>query len=144
MTPTSRSMQLLRRAGYLVDRCEQWNAFSQTRKDLLGVGDLLALTVGEPPLLVQSTTVSNVSARIAKCRESQALALWLGTGCRFVVHGWSLVNGRWHCKIVELSGADMAADVLSRPPRRGRKTESGDLFTPRLHEPPTDDPRPAA
>ncbi len=129
MTPTALTMRYLRRAGYLPDIVERWIPGANIRKDLFGIGDLLAVTVNEPPLLVQCTSLTNVSARIAKARQCPGLAIWLMTGSRFQVIGWAKVRGEWHSKIVELKGPDMAPDVLARPPRRRRsRYQAGDLF----------------
>lgn len=78
------------------------------RKDLFGFGDLLALKDGEPPMIVQTTSGSNTSARMAKIRDIPEAAL--AVRCNFVVrvHGWrKLVVGKkkdgsskraWCCK----------------------------------------------
>jgi hypothetical protein len=131
MTPTARTMQYLRRWGYLVDVVERWIPRANVRRDLFGIGDLLAVTMDEPPLLVQCTSLANVSARVAKAQTCQGLAVWLRTGSRFQVFGWAKGRGGlWHPKIVELKGADMAPDVLSRPPPRSRSRyrQGADLF----------------
>ncbi len=132
MTPTALTMRYLRCAGYLVDVCERWIPIhgKDIRKDLFGIGDLVAITPDEPPLLVQCTSMSNVSARIAKARHCPGLAIWLRTGSRFQVIGWMKRAGQWCPKIIELQGADMDAMVLCRPPRRSRdRHRQGDLFS---------------
>jgi hypothetical protein len=129
MTPTALTMRHLRRAGYLVDVVERWIPGAEIRRDLFGIGDLLAATVDEPPLMVQATSLGNVSARVKKARGCPALAVWLRTGARFQVFGWAKFAGTWRPKIVELQGSDLDATVLSRPPRRGRsRVRQGELF----------------
>jgi hypothetical protein len=129
VTPTALTMRFLRRAGYLVDVVERWIPGAQIRRDLFGIGDLLAVTVDEAPLMVQATSLPNVSARVKKAQGCPGLAVWLRTGSRFQVFGWTRWRGRWVPKIIELRGPDLDATVLSRPPRRGRsRVEQGDLF----------------
>ena len=131
MSPTALTLRYLRRSGYLAEIVERWIPGANIRKDLFSVGDIMAATVDLPPLLVQCTSLSNVSARLAKARACPGLAVWLKTGhARFWIIGWAKVGGAWCPKVIELSGADMDAAVLSRPPRRGRsrKHEPADLF----------------
>jgi hypothetical protein len=93
------------------------------------IGDLLAITVDEPPLLVQATSLANVSARVAKASACPALAIWLRHG-KFQVFGWVQRAGRWCVKIVEVKGEHLVPEVLSRPPRRSRdRHKQADLFT---------------
>lgn len=130
MSPTALTLRYLRTAGYLADVVERWIAQAGIRKDLFGIIDLVGITIDEPVLAVQATSLANVSARIAKAKASPALALWLTTGARFQVFGWAKRRGKWFPKIVELSGPDLDHDVLARPPRRNRRPtlEPGDLF----------------
>jgi hypothetical protein len=130
MTPTALTMRFLRRAGYLVDVCERWVPRANVRRDLFTVIDVVAITVGKPILGVQATSLANVSARVKKARECPALAVWLRTGARFQVFGWTKRHGRWFPKIVELRAGDLAPEVLARPPhRRGKLHQPVDLFT---------------
>ena len=130
MSPTALTLRHLRAAGYLADVCERWIAQAGIRKDLFGIIDLIGITPDSPVLAVQATSLANVSARVAKARSLPALAVWLRTGAKFQVFGWTKRGGKWHPRIVELSGPDLDADVLARPPRRPRKPtlEPGDLF----------------
>jgi hypothetical protein len=87
MTPTSRSLAYLRNAGFSADVVEHWNPFAHIRKDLFGFADILAIRPGEI-LAVQTTTDSNVSARLHKISEEPRSGLWLQAGGKIVVHGW--------------------------------------------------------
>jgi hypothetical protein len=87
MTPTALTMRYMRRSGYLVDVAERWVPRANVRRDLFGIIDLIAITIGEPVLAVQCTSLSHVSARLKKARQSPALAVWLKTGSRFQVFG---------------------------------------------------------
>ncbi|MCW5939892.1 MAG: hypothetical protein KF884_10770 [Fimbriimonadaceae bacterium] len=96
------SIKLLEREGYLVERCEWYDAVNKRRHDLFGCVD--AVAVGPlGTIAVQSTSWDNVSARVAKMRSSQRLALALQFGWKAVVHGWRKgANGRFEHKEVWL------------------------------------------
>lgn len=103
MTPTQRSLEALREAGYLPVVVEHWNAFAKIRKDLWGWADILAIKKGEV-LAVQVTSDSNVSARIKKIQESDTIAKVREAGIRVEVHGWKLgTNRRYVCRVVDIS-----------------------------------------
>jgi hypothetical protein len=86
-SPTVRSLRLLRQRGYLCRVVEFWNSFAKRRVDLWGA-DLLCVKPGEPPLLVQTTTVSNQSARIKKLTALPSTAFLLRCKWEIHVHGW--------------------------------------------------------
>lgn len=107
MTPTARSIQKLRDEGWLVERVEQWNSYTKTRKDCFGFADLLCCR-GDVVMLVQVTSGSNVSARVAKINETPASRFWLRPPTRkIVVQGWRKAGPRgkrktWQCREVEI------------------------------------------
>jgi len=100
---------MLRDSGWLVAVVERWNPHARLRQDLFGFGDLLAVK-GNLVALIQTTSGSNVSARIAKIRANPSAAIWLGMGNenrRIVVHGWRKAGPRgkrktWQCRMVRL------------------------------------------
>src|SRR5262245_7637632 len=93
-SPTQRTLAHLRAAGYpLVQVVEGWNPYARIRQDLFGIIDVVA--VGADIVGVQATSGSNVSARVAKIVESEALPILRKAGIRIVVHGWGKVRGRW-------------------------------------------------
>lgn len=103
MTPTQRSLAHLREAGYLAAVVERWNAHARIRQDLFGVIDILAVRDGET-LAVQTTSGSNVAARVAKIGESDAVPHLRRAGWRILVHGWRKgANGRWALREVDVS-----------------------------------------
>lgn len=97
MSPTARSLAHLRKHGAIAAVVERYNSFSRKRTDLFGFIDIVALDDQPGVLGVQSTTVSNQSARVAKI-QSQELAVavrwWLRAGNRIVVHGWAKRGAR--------------------------------------------------
>lgn len=113
MTPTARSMALLRSRGYFVARVEQRLPIPGVfiTRDAFGLGDLLACN-GEEIALVQVTATGNLSARVHKViydtsREGRerlnALLAWLSACGRFYLHGWAKRGSRkkrklWTCR----------------------------------------------
>ena len=103
MTPTQRSLEALREAGYLPVVVERWNPFAKIRQDLWGWCDILAIRKNEV-LAVQVTSGSNVAARIKKIEESETVAKVRDAGIRIEVHGWSKnAKNRYVCRIVDIS-----------------------------------------
>jgi hypothetical protein len=78
----------MRARGYeLVDVVERWLPFARVRRDLFTIGDVIA--VGTPGIaIVQTTSGSNVSARVAKVTASAALPILQRAGIKVLVHGW--------------------------------------------------------
>lgn len=126
MSPTQRSLKLLRGQGYLCEVVERFNHFSNTRRDLLGFIDVLALhekrlrihsgAIIAPGIVgVQVTGGGNLAARRTKIlteRRDQALR-WLYCGGGIEIHDWRKValkrGGKrkvWRPRIVELTLAD--------------------------------------
>lgn len=105
-TPTTRSLRLLRKQGWMVGVVEKWNPHVKIRQDLFGFADLLAVdAVGKQFVLVQTTSAANFSSRMKKVRESEDAATWLSAGGKIAVHGWQKKkNGRWECREEMLGG----------------------------------------
>ncbi len=102
-SPTQRTLAHLRAAGYpLVQVVERWNPHARVRQDLFGIVDVLAVSDSEI-VAVQTTSGSNVSARLAKLTESAALPILRRAGIRVLVHGWRKVKGRWTLREVDVS-----------------------------------------
>ncbi len=121
MSPTARTLDLLRRRGYVAEVVERWLARIERRKDFLGCVDIVAAKAGEPVLAVQATSLANVSARLKKAGRAPALRAWLATEhATFQVWGWCRRGGRWAVKIVELRSEDLEPVVLQAPRRRRR------------------------
>ena len=95
-TPTQLSLEFLRDQGYTVAITEHWNAFAKIRQDLYGIIDLIAIKSGVPGVLgIQTTSKSNISARVNKSKQNSALLTWYKAGNRFLIHGWGKENGVW-------------------------------------------------
>lgn len=103
MSPMSRSIAKLKAEGWLVERVEHWNSYTHRRQDLFQFADLLAIK-GDTALLVQTTSGSNASARLAKIQANPKSAAWLASPSRqVVVHAWARRGERgkrklWTCR----------------------------------------------
>ena len=96
-SPTQRTLQHLRKAGYpLVQVVEKWNPHARFRQDLFGIIDVLAVGP-EGVLAVQCTTAENMARRLKKVRGSAALSVLKRAGVSVRVYGWRKrrSNGRW-------------------------------------------------
>jgi hypothetical protein len=101
-SPLQRSLQSLREQGYRCAIVEHWNPHARCRQDMFNVLDIVALRNHET-LGVQTTSASNVSARIKKINDAEALGDLRRAGWRLEVHGWRKVKNRWTCRIVVIS-----------------------------------------
>ncbi len=100
MTPTQLSLRELRKQGYLVEVTEHWNPFARKRKDLFDFIDLIAVKEGVI-LGVQTTTASNMNARIKKIKEHPNYPLVKASGIQVIVEGWKKnKSNRWEAKQV--------------------------------------------
>lgn len=103
-SPTENSLRHMREQGYYCEIVETWNPFARKRKDLLGIFDILCLKDGET-VGVQTTTVSNVAARVKKINASATIAHARKAGWRCVVHGWRIVDGKYSLREVDVTEA---------------------------------------
>lgn len=95
-SPTELSLKFLRENGYTVAVTEHWNPFGKVRQDLFGIIDLVAIKSGIPGVLgIQTTSRSNISARVSKSKQNKDLLTWYKSGNNFIIHGWYKENGCW-------------------------------------------------
>ena len=87
MSPTARSLKLLRSHGYTAEVVEHFNHYTKQRKDLFGFVDIVAIN-GSGFLAIQATSASNQSSRMKKIAVEPKAAEWLLAGGRIFVHGW--------------------------------------------------------
>ena len=103
-SPTTRSLAELRKRYELVDIVEHWNPWARKRKDLYNLFDIIA--IGPGVCVVQTTSGDNVSKRVMKIVESDALPVLQRAGVKVLVHGWRLNSkNRYVLREVDLSGA---------------------------------------
>lgn len=102
-SPTQRTLALLRKRGYIAAVVERWNPHARVRHDLFGIVDVLGIREGET-LAVQCTSSSNVSSRVAKIADCEAVPVIRAAGWSLHVHGWRKNSkGRWECREVDCS-----------------------------------------
>ena len=94
---------MLRARGWHVEIVERWNPHSRTRHDLFGFLDLLC--IGPDGLLgVQTTSGTNVAARVRKITDAPLVGLVRDCGIAIHVHGWRKDKaGRWQVREVNVS-----------------------------------------
>lgn len=98
-----RSLKFMREKGYVAEVTERWIPGANVRKDLWGFVDILCLGDSGVIVGVQSTSDSNVSARISKIADSPLVGRVRQAGIRIIVHGWKKVKGRWQVREVDCS-----------------------------------------
>lgn len=104
-TPTQNSLERMRKQGYFCWITEHYNYFAKKRQDLFGFIDILCLR-GQEIIGLQTTSYSNISARVKKIRGYENLKVVLAAGIKIVVHGWRKVGTRWECKEVEVKDGE--------------------------------------
>ena len=98
VSPTARSLKLLREMGYVAQTVEYWHAPSRRRRDLFGCIDIIACHREHGILGVQATSRVNHSTRVKKCQQSPQILEWLLAGGALQVWSWAKVKGRWQVK----------------------------------------------
>ena len=95
-----RSIQLLRKNGFVADNVERRNRF--IANDFLGCIDLIGVRGEDKRIIgVQATSRSHRSTRIRKIMETEEVAermrVWLTAGCELEVWSWGQNKGsrRW-------------------------------------------------
>lgn len=93
VSPTARSMLLMRSRGAMVAKTERWNPFAKSFLDLFSFGDILCVEPGKVGCTaIQSTTRSNQAARLRKFQTEKVakkIRVWLRAKNRLILHGWS-------------------------------------------------------
>lgn len=90
MTPTARSLALLRSEARVVGVCERWIAQARRRVDLWGYADLVGYRADEPGVTAyQVTTAAHLADREAKVRALPDVVEFLRAGNRLELHGWA-------------------------------------------------------
>ena len=82
---------------------EKWNSFGRVRVDLFGIIDVLAISEEGDTVAIQTTSLTNVGARIKKISDSEAIKHIRKARWTVLVHGWYKKNNRWHVKEVDVS-----------------------------------------
>ena len=102
-SPTTRTLALLRKEGYTAVVAEKFNSFIKIRIDLFGWIDVCAIHPDKKGVLgVQTTSGSNLAARITKAEALDSYKIWLKAGNSIEFHGWRKLknlpgNRLWDC-----------------------------------------------
>ena len=111
-SPTSRSLELLKKDGFSAQVVERWNMYAKVRVDLFGFIDIVGIKEGNI-CGIQTTSSSNMSARVKKILGIPEAKLWLEAGGKIHVHGWSKKGKAekrklWQVIIKEITIADFS------------------------------------
>lgn len=110
MSPTQRSLKLMRDHGYICAVVEKWNHHVKIRQDLFGFGDVLCFNAGEV-IILQCCAGGDAAKRSAKIRANTSAVYWrLGTR-KIFVHAWRKVGPRgkrklWECREIDPFSVD--------------------------------------
>lgn len=100
ISPTQRTLELLRSEGKLAEVVERWNSHARRRVDLFGFIDIVAMK-HKGMWGIQCTSTANLASRRVKikteCRDA-ALA-WLETDAWIEIIGWSKKGPRGKRKL---------------------------------------------
>lgn len=92
----------MRDRGYLCEVTERWNPFAKIRQDLYNFVDVLCIKDGET-VAVQTTSYSNISARVKKIQELETFPIVKSAGWKIIIQGWHKdKSNRWVVREVEL------------------------------------------
>jgi hypothetical protein len=101
-SPTKKSLKKLRDDGYKAAVVEHWNPFAKIRQDLFGIIDIVAVKSGNT-LGVQTTSYSNLGARVKKITASDMYPILKAAGWKILCHGWKKnKSNRWEVTEREL------------------------------------------
>ena len=85
-----------------MDVVERWIPGANIRRDFAGIADILCAGANGTRA-VQTTTDSNVAARVRKITDSPFLGALRAAGWQIHVHGWRRAKRGWTCRVVDLS-----------------------------------------
>lgn len=102
-SPLQRSLKIMRARGYLAEPVERFISGANVYRDLFGFADILAIRDDEVTT-VQSTSGSNVSARVRKIATHENFPRVCRARIRVLVHGWRRnAKGRWTLREIDMT-----------------------------------------
>ncbi len=87
-SPTSRTLEALRKEGWIAQVVEKYNHWSRQKTDLFGGIDIIAIK-GESTLGVQATVGSSHAAHVSKLLSLDTMKLWLCGPRMLELWSWS-------------------------------------------------------
>ena len=138
-TPTSRTLDYLRKCGFLAAVVEVWLPMHRPgrqhedgppgiRRDLFGFADVIGIhPIHREVLLVQCTTEAHLGDRLTKAKRLQELAVCLRAGVKVEFWGWRKRGGHWEPRRVAVTGKDLVT-VLTTPRKRAKRERQRGLF----------------
>lgn len=103
-SPTQLTLQKLKTDGWTtLAIVEHWNAFARVRQDLFGFIDILAINEKGEVLAVQTTSYTNIYARIKKISLNEHINNVRKANWKIEVHGWRKKNNKWEVIIKDVS-----------------------------------------
>ncbi len=88
ISPTQRAVKVIKDRKLPYEIVQYWNSFSQTRKDLFGLYDLLIIVPNAHFVGLQVSTFSNRSSHVNKMTDSKFLIPWLSTHNKAQLWSW--------------------------------------------------------
>ena len=89
MTPTQRTLKLMRERGWIAEVTERSIPGANIRKDLWTFCDVLCIHPESGEILaVQTTSASNMAARVKKIGDCELTPIVRKCGIGIHVHGW--------------------------------------------------------
>lgn len=102
LSPTQRSLKLLRDEGLTVAVVEKWIPGANIRKDLFDCWDLACVGRGKFSL-VQVTTLAHIGERAKKIADHPVTAELRKAGVGLFIHGWRELKSGWEAKVLDVS-----------------------------------------
>jgi hypothetical protein len=129
-TPTSRTVDWLRRQGWLAAVVEVYISAVRRYRDLFGVADVLAVHPHDRAvLLVQATSLAHVGDRLRRLAARPELPGLLAAGLAVEVWGWRRRGRTWEVKRVAARPGDLPPQVVQPLWRRSQsRHRQGELF----------------
>lgn len=89
MSPTQRSLKLMRSRGYTAAVTERWNPHAKIRQDLFGFIDIVAVSPDVHGVTaVQACGSGGMSSHRKKIAGIEAARVWLRSGNHLLVQEW--------------------------------------------------------
>lgn len=117
-SPMQRTLKWLRQHNAIYDIVESYNNFSQRRKDLFGVIDVVALfpiTGGGYSLVGLQVCGTDWQPHMKKILASSKAKTWLTTNSELWLVGWRKLKSGWEPRLHKFKRGDFQT-VSSHPP----------------------------